>query len=172
MELVTYPNPILSKKCEDVAIGDTSVKDILNQMAEKLYEWNGAGLAAPQVGITKKLVVIDIRDEPPTLYKMINPKITWKSKELVESNEGCLSIPFVRENVIRHESVTVEYLDENFQPQKITEATGFLACCLQHELDHLQGKLYIDRLSRLKRSRAIQKSQKLQQQAAEENASK
>ena len=175
MKLVTYPDPILSQTCTDVVIGDPLVKDALQKMSEKLYEWDGAGLAAPQVGIAKKMVVIDVRDEegnPSTVYKMVNPKIVWKSDEMAEAYEGCLSLPFLREIVKRHESVSVEYLDENFVPQKISKATGVLSRCIQHELDHLQGKLYIDRLSRLKRSRALEEYKKLQQQAAEENAEK
>lgn len=171
MELKIYPDLVLSKKCEDVELGDTSVIDILNQMSEKLYEWQGAGLAAPQVGILKKLVVIDIRDEPPTLYKMINPKIIWKSEELVDSKEGCLSLPKLRETVVRHEKVKVEYYDENFE-KKILDGDGFLSCCLQHELDHLDGKLYIDRLSKLKRSRSIKKFKKLQTEEDEEDDEK
>lgn len=167
MELKIFPDPVLAKKCEDVEIGDTSVLSILDEMSKKLYEWEGAGLAAPQIGVLKKLVVIDIRDEPATLYKMINPKIVWKSEDLVESKEGCLSLPGLRETVVRHEKVRVEYFDENFKKETI-EGEGFLACCLQHEIDHLSGKLYIDHLSRLKKSRFVSKFRKLQREKAEE----
>jgi peptide deformylase len=163
MELFKYPDPVLSKKCADVEIGDPEVLKILDEMSEKLYEWNGAGLAAPQVGVLKKIVVVDIRDDPPRLYKTVNPKIIWRSEELVESNEGCLSLPLLRETVVRHESIIVEYLDENFEKQEV-RADGFLSCCFQHELDHLDGLLYIDRLSKLKRSRAIKKFDKLQEE--------
>jgi len=161
MELLIYPNPILSKKCIDVKIGDQNALRVLDEMAQKLYELEGAGLAAPQVGVLKRMAVIDIRDDPPKLYKLINPRIVWKSEEMVESKEGCLSLPVLREAVERYEAVTVEYLDENFEKQEIT-ADGFLSCCFQHELDHLNGILYIDHLSRLKKSRAIQKFYKLQ----------
>lgn len=167
MELVVYPNSVLSTKCSDVKLGDTSVKDTLEQMAQKLYKWNGVGLAAPQVGITKKLIVVDIREKPSRLYKMINPKIVWKSDEVIESEEGCLSLPLLRETIWRHESVRVEYLDENFEKRNIL-ASDLLAICLQHEIDHLHGKLYIDRLSRSKRSHAVKKFYKLQQ-GAEKN---
>ena len=167
MELKIYPNPILAQKCADVEIGDISVLPILEEMSKKLYEWEGAGLAAPQVGVLKKLVVIDIRSEPATLYKMINPKIVWKSEELIESREGCLSLPKLRETVVRHEKVCVEYLDKNFEKQVI-EGEGFLSCCLQHEIDHLSGKLYIDHLSRLKKSRFLSKFKKLQKEMKEE----
>jgi peptide deformylase len=164
MELLEYPNPVLFKKCAEVKAGDPEAFQILDEMSKKLYEWNGAGLAAPQIGVLKKIVAIDIRDEPKRLYKMINPKVVWKSEELVESNEGCLSLPLLRETIIRHESVVVEYLDENFARQEV-HAEGFLACCLQHELDHLDGVLYIDHLSKLKRSRALKKFKKLQEES-------
>lgn len=169
MELKIYPDPILAKRCADVEIGDKSVLPILEEMSKKLYEWEGAGLAAPQVGVLKKLVVIDIRSEHPTLYKMINPKIVWRSEELIDSREGCLSLPKLRATVVRHEKVRVEYFDENFEKQTV-EGEGFLACCLQHEIDHLSGKLYIDHLSRLKRGRFLSKFRKLQKEEMEGKA--
>ncbi|MDR1551129.1 MAG: peptide deformylase [Holosporaceae bacterium] len=166
MNLVTYPSPILSKKCAEVKIGDMQAGEILGNMTDKLYEWNGAGLAAPQVGILQRIVVIDVREDPATLYRMINPRIVWRSEELVESKEGCLSIPRLLEKVPRHELVTVQYFDENFAEKEVY-ASGFLSCCLQHELDHLDGILYIDRLGRRKRSMAIQKFKKLQEEFEE-----
>lgn len=134
---------------------------LLNEMSQKLYEWEGAGLAAPQVGILKKIVVIDIRDASQRLYKLINPEVNWKSEEMVKSNEGCLSLPLLRDEIMRHESMIVEYFDENFEKREIY-ATGFLSCCLQHELDHLDGILFINRLSKLKKSRALRRFKKLQ----------
>lgn len=167
MELKVYPDPILAEKCADVEIGDVSVLPVLEEMSKELYELEGAGLAAPQVGILKKLVVIDIRAEPATLYKMINPKIVWASEEMIDSKEGCLSLPGIRDTVSRHEKVRVEYYDENFEKQTV-EGEEFLSCCLQHEIDHLSGRLYIDRLSRLKKSRFLSKFRKLQQEKEEE----
>ncbi|MDR2107319.1 MAG: peptide deformylase [Holosporaceae bacterium] len=161
MELRIYPDPILSEKCAKAEPDDSDIPKILEEMCEKLYQYDGAGLAAPQIGILKRIIVADVREEPRRLYKMINPVITWKSEETIESKEGCLSLPFLREKIFRHESITVEYLDENFIKQEI-QAFGFLSCCLQHEIDHLDGILYIDRLSRLKKSRAIRKFKKLQ----------
>ncbi|MDR2724182.1 MAG: peptide deformylase [Holosporaceae bacterium] len=161
MKLIKYPDPILSTKCAEVVNGDEKTSEILNEMSQKLYEWSGAGLAAPQVGILKRMVAIDIRETPSQLYKLINPQIVWKSEKMIESNEGCLSLPILRVEILRHESVVVEYLDDNFVKRRVT-ANGFLSCCLQHELDHLDGILYIDRLSKLKKSRAIKKFEKLQ----------
>jgi peptide deformylase len=160
VELIKYPNPVLFKKCFDAEMNDETTS-LLNEMSQKLYEWEGAGLAAPQVGILKRMVVIDTRETPQRLYKLTNPRISWKSEEMVESNEGCLSLPLLRDEISRHESVVVEYFDENFEKQEI-HATGFLSCCLQHELDHLDGILFINRLSKLKRSRALSRFKKLQ----------
>jgi peptide deformylase len=161
MKLIEYPDLILSKKCVPVEVGDCKVAELLTEMTEKLYEWKGAGLAAPQIGVLKRMTVVDVRDTPSCLYKLINPKIIWKSEEMVESNEGCLSLPLLRETILRHESITVEYMDENFEKCEV-HATGFFSCCLQHELDHLDGVLFIDHLSKLKRSRAISRFKKLQ----------
>lgn len=147
MELKIYPDPILRQKCTDVSPGDPLVSKILEKMSKKLYEWNGVGLAAPQVGILKKIVVIDVGEKTPMLYKMINPKIIRKSQKMIQSIEGCLSLPRVQGIVLRHEKVVVEYLDENFE-KKVLEGEGLLSRCIQHELDHLDGKLYIDRVSR------------------------
>jgi peptide deformylase len=160
LELIKYPDPVLFQKCSDAEMSDETMS-LLNKMSQKLYEWEGAGLAAPQVGILKRIVVIDVRETPRRLYKLSNPKIIWKSEEMVESNEGCLSLPLLRDKISRHESVIVEYFDENFEKREI-HATGFLSCCLQHELDHLDGILFINRLSKLRRSHALRRFKKLQ----------
>jgi peptide deformylase len=151
-------------KCAEVEIGDVSALKILKKMSQKLYEWEGAGLAAPQVGILKRIIVIDVRTEPKKLYNLINPKLVWTSEDRVISEEGCLSLPLLREKIERYDSVTVHYYDENFTEQEIC-ATGFLSCCLQHELDHLDGVLYIDHMSKFRRSHAVRKFKKLQRQS-------
>jgi peptide deformylase len=164
MNILTYPNPILRKRSADVKVGREDLSTILDEMYKTMYEANGCGLAASQVGLLKKIVVIDIRDEAHPAYRLINPRIVWKSNELVESEEGCLSLPLLRRVIKRHERVSVEYQDESFNRHLIDNADGLLAICLQHELDHLQGKLFIDRLSKSERLRAIRELQKLQQQ--------
>ena len=161
MKLIKYPDLILSKKCALIETEDCKAAKLLNEMAQKLYEWKGAGLAAPQIGVLKRMVVIDIRETPSLLYKLINPKIIQKSKEMIESKEGCLSLPLLQDTILRHKSVIVEYMNESFEKCEVN-ATGFLSCCLQHELDHLDGVLFIDHLSKLKRSRAINRFKKLQ----------
>jgi peptide deformylase len=163
MNILKYPNPLLLKKSKDVKRKDVSA--ILNDMCEAMYEANGCGLAAPQIGILEKIVVIDLRDDEHIVYRLINPAIMWKSDELIESDEGCLSLPGLRRSVKRHERVSVEYLNESFQKQTIDNAEGLLAVCLQHEIDHLYGKLFIDHLNRLERLGALREFKKLQQEA-------
>lgn len=168
MEILKYGNPILKKKCKRVKVGDAEIVELLNRMVDTMHEANGVGLAAPQVGILKRVVVIDLHQNPEKIYKMINPKIVWKSEEKEEFQEGCLSIPGVFELVKRPASVSVEYLDESFKPCFIKEATGLLASCLQHEIDHLDGKLYIDRLSKLKKKKLMSEYEELQMQKSPE----
>jgi peptide deformylase len=169
MELLKYPDSVLFRKCADVEIGDPTVADLLKKMESKLYEWNGVGLAASQVGILKKIAVIDLREEPRALYALINPRVTWKSMETEESIEGCLSLPLLRETILRHKSITVEYLDENFTPKTIQRAEGLLSICLQHEIDHMNGHLFIDHMSKLARARAIKKFKELQEGPSSQN---
>jgi peptide deformylase len=161
MNILTYPNRTLTKKCAEVDGDDDGVFPLMDRMLETMYAANGGGLAAPQVGVLKRVVVMDPQLEPRIVYRLINPRIVWASEAMVESEEGCLSIPLLRDTVVRHESVSVEYLNEFFRKCYIENAEGYFAMCLQHELDHLDGKLYIDRLSRLKRARAIRRFKKL-----------
>jgi peptide deformylase len=154
-----YPDPILRQPASDVAIGDAEACAILDEMANKMYEWRGAGLAAPQVGISKKMIVLDVLS-PQILYQMINPRIIYTSEEMVDSSEGCLSIPLVTAKVPRHADVAVEYYDRDYRKCTI-EATGLLSVCLQHEIDHLDGVLYVDKLGKYSRSRLLKKSEKL-----------
>lgn len=164
MKIRYYPNSILRRKCKEVEPGDKKVLKLLDEMAQKLYEWDGVGLAAPQIGSLKRIVVIDVRDDPPVVYKMINPRIVWKSPNMVESQEGCLSLPGVSGVLMRHEMVTVEYLDENFEHQIIEKANGLLSRCLQHELDHLDGMLYIDRMDPVDRAILLEEYKQLQEE--------
>ena len=143
----TYPDQVLFQPCEKVKNGDPEAKYILDQMELKLAETdNGVGLAAPQVGLSQRFVVINLGEGTGHKYRLINPEITWKSPEQSLSIEGCLSTPGVHAFVPRHERVKVSYQGDNFK-EKTLEANGFLAYCLQHEIDHLDGKLYIDYLS-------------------------
>ncbi|MDR1334818.1 MAG: peptide deformylase [Holosporaceae bacterium] len=163
MQLRLYPDPVLRQTAEDVIIGDIEARRILDEMANKMYEWRGAGLAAPQVGISKKMVVIDVMD-PKVLYQMINPTIVHRSENMVDSSEGCLSVPLVTAKVSRYANVFVEYYDCSYKKCTI-DASGLLSICLQHEIDHLYGILYVDKLSRYWRSCVLKKSAKLMKES-------
>jgi len=133
---------ILRKKSREVEKIDDRILTILDDMVDTMYDRDGVGLAAPQIGILKKLVVIDVDDE--NLYKMINPRIIKSSGEAVDE-EGCLSVPETRGNVVRPSNVTVEYTDVNGE-LKVLEGEDLLARCICHELDHLDGILFIDKI--------------------------
>jgi peptide deformylase len=138
------------------------VKTLVADMFETMYAAPGIGLAAIQIGVPKRLVVMDItrKDEPRQPMVFINPEITWESEETNVYEEGCLSIPEYYENVERPKLVRVRFTDETGATKEI-EADGLLATCIQHEIDHLNGKLFIDHLSRLKRERVMTKFTKL-----------
>ena len=164
LELYTFPHKILSEKCEDIEVVDDKVRKLLDDMLETMYHSRGVGLAGPQVGVAKRILVIDDKvteDGKPganPLY-MVNPRIVERSEEMVLFNEGCLSVPGQSAEVERHESVVVEYLDYYGKPQRLV-AEDFLAIIVQHETDHLDGVLYIDKLSRLKRNMIIKRLEK------------
>lgn len=158
---VVYNSDILRKKCEPVEKIDDEIKSILNDMLEVMYNEKGIGLTANQVGINKQLIVIDLqKDGVKDPIFLINPKITKTSKEkVISEQEGCLSVPNARADVPRYEKVSVEYLDIDGNKQTI-EADGLLSICLQHEIDHSNGKLFIDYLSKLKQDVLLKKVKK------------
>ena len=149
-KIVKYGDPVLRKKTQDIKEVNEDIKKLALDMLETMYAAPGVGLAAPQVGISLKICVIDImpngKKEP---YVLINPKII-DGKDTVELEEGCLSFPKIYEKVKRFNEVTAEYLDMNGKQRKIT-VDGFLAKAFQHEIDHLNGKVFIDLLSPWKR---------------------
>lgn len=161
LKIYEYPHPILKQKAEKVAVVDDQLRTLLDDMLETMYAANGCGLAAPQIGLSKRVVVIDIAhegEEPAPLY-MVNPEIVWRSEEMEIGEEGCLSLPEMRAEVERSISVKINYLDYNGKECKL-QADGFLAVAAQHEIDHLDGVLYIDHLSRLKRQMLVKKMEK------------
>jgi peptide deformylase len=162
LTVLTVPNPRLRVKAKPVSVIDDKIRQILDDMVETMYAEDGIGLAAPQVGIDLRIAVIDVSkdDEETVIYKMINPEITWKSEDVDVCNEGCLSVPEQRAKIERPAAVKMHYLDENGVLQNL-EADGILATCIQHELDHLDGKLFIDYLSPLKKQMYIKKVEKL-----------
>lgn len=155
MKILTIPDDELRKTSEPVKIVDTKVQNLMQDMLDTMYAAPGIGLAAPQVGVLKRVIVVDLsirngEGAERTPYCMANPEITWASEEQDEDEEGCLSIPGSYGKVIRPTAIKVTYVDENNQAQML-EASGLLARCIQHEIDHLNGVLYIDYLSKLKR---------------------
>ncbi len=161
LKLFEYPHPILKKKAEKVQKVDDELRKLLDDMLETMYASNGCGLAAPQIGVSKRIVVIDIahEDEEPKPLYMVNPEIVWQSEEKEISEEGCLSVPGQRAEVERPAAVRIKYLDYDGKEQEL-EANDFLAVAAQHEIDHLDGVLYIDKLSRLKRQMLLKKLEK------------
>lgn len=161
LKVYEYPHPVLKKKAEKIAVVDDELRRVLDDMLETMYAENGVGLAAPQVGLSQRMVVIDIAhdgEKPQPLY-LVNPEIVWRSEETEICEEGCLSVPEMRAEVERPASVRVKYLDYNGKECEIL-AEDFLAVAMQHELDHLDGILYIDRISRLKRQMLVKKLEK------------
>ncbi|QWD64061.1 peptide deformylase [Polynucleobacter sp. MWH-UH2A] len=159
LNVLSYPDPRLHKVAKPVAAVDARIKKIVADMAETMYEAPGVGLAATQVDIHERIVVIDVSDDQNELMVFINPEIVWASPEKKIWREGCLSVPEFYDEVERPAQVKVKALDLDGKEFEI-EADGLLAVCLQHELDHLQGKVFVEYLSLLKRSRISQKMKK------------
>ena len=165
LKVYEYPHPTLKQKAEKVGHVDEQLRRLFDDMLETMYAENGCGLAAPQVGVSKRLVVVDIAhegEEPAPLY-LADPEIIWSSEETEVCEEGCLSVPEMRAEVERPASVKIRYLDYNGTECELL-AEDFLAVAVQHELDHLDGILYIDKLSRLKRQMLLKKYNKLQKE--------
>ena len=150
-EIYTYPADILRQPAKAVDNIDGSIQGIIDKMAYTMYEAPGIGLASVQVGIDRSILVYDVtpRDDTRDLHVLINPKIVSSEGETLSENEGCLSVPDYRSDVNRAKSIIVDGHDRDGNPLRI-EAEDFLAIVLQHEIDHLNGKLFIDRISKLK----------------------
>ena len=158
LQIITVPNPLLKEKSEDVKEFDQILKNTIRNMYDTLYSsGNGIGLAAPQVGIMKRIVVIDIKEKDKSNpITFINPKIVKKSKETFVNEEGCLSIPDFFANVERYKEVEVQWLNENGD-LKSANYNGLMSICIQHEIDHLNGVLFIDHISKIKRKMAVER---------------
>ena len=160
-EILVVPDPRLKLISEPVDKVDDDLRALMDDMLETMYDAPGIGLAAIQIGVPKRVIVMDLsrgEDEPEPRY-FVNPEILWSSEETAPYEEGCLSIPEIYDEVERPAKVKLRYL--NYQGEQIEEdAEGVFAVCIQHEMDHLQGVLFIDYLSRLKRTRAVAKVKK------------
>ncbi len=162
LDVVTYPDPRLTRVAEPVKIIDNKIKKLVDDMAETMYEAPGVGLAATQVGELKRVMVIDVSEEKNQLRVFINPEIVKKEGTAV-NEEGCLSVPGFYDKVERAETVMVTALDRDGQRFTIN-ASGLLAVCIQHELDHLDGHVFVEYLSPLKANRIKNKLIKRQRE--------
>jgi peptide deformylase len=164
LKVLTAPDPRLKVVAKPIEQVDEGIRRLMDDMLETMYANDGVGLAATQVGVAKRVIVMDINFGQESLkphpLKMANPEILWTSEEMQTLNEGCLSVPEQRAVVSRPAEVTVRYLDENNVNQEL-QADGDLACCIQHEIDHLNGMLFIDHLSRLKRELIMKRISKI-----------
>ena len=162
MSLLTvlhYPDPRLHKVAKPVAVVDERVRKIVADMAETMYDAPGVGLAATQVDIHERIIVIDVSEEQNQLMVFINPEIVWASAEKKAWREGCLSVPEFYDEIERPDQIVVKALDVNGKPFEI-KADGLFSVCLQHEMDHLLGKVFVEYLSFLKRNRIALKMKK------------
>ncbi len=165
LPILTAPDPRLKAKSTLVDTVDDEIRRLIDDMLEAMYEAPGIGLAAPQVGVTKRVVVIDIarEDEPRDPLRLVNPEVVWVSDEDVSYEEGCLSVPEHYADVVRPAEAKIRYIDEQNEIREL-HATGFLATVVQHEIDHLDGILFIDHLSQLKRNMILRKLLKAKKQ--------
>lgn len=166
-DLTYHPDPVLRQQTSEVAVFDKDLSQLIDDLAESMYFHKGVGLAAPQIGVSERVAVVDVdqRDGTPRLIELVNPEVVAVSAEKVEGEEGCLSFPDESELIVRPSQATVRAFDRHGQPFEIT-AEGLLGRAMQHEIDHLDGVLFIDHLSRLRRSLVERRMKKRARKAA------
>ncbi|MEK9848987.1 MAG: peptide deformylase [Candidatus Puniceispirillum sp.] len=168
--IITVPDPILRQVASPVGEITDGIRQLLDDMAATMYDAPGIGLAAPQINISKRLIVMDCgKDDTPELFKMVNPEIVGRSDARAILEEGCLSIPDHTADVERPAEVEIRYLDEDGIDRSLS-ASGLLAACVQHEIDHLNGVLFIDHISRLKRDMILRRVMKDMRQSGKAGA--
>ena len=169
-DIIILPDKRLRLVSEPAKASDPELRALVDDMFETMYEAPGIGLAAIQVGVPKRVIVMDLakKDDPKEPMVFINPEVLWRSDETAIYEEGCLSIPEYYEEVERPTKVRVKFLDVTGAEQEL-EASGLLATCLQHEIDHLDGVLFIDHISKLKRDRVIKKFTKAAKRAEDDS---
>jgi peptide deformylase len=165
LNILCYPDPRLHKVAKPVTEFDDKLRALVADMLETMYESQGVGLAATQVDVHQRLVVMDTTDERNQPTVLVNPEITWFSEERVKGEEGCLSVPGIYDGVERAVAVKVKAADEHGKVRELS-ADGLMAVCVQHELDHLMGKVFVEYLSPLKRNRIKTKMLKAQREDA------
>jgi len=170
-EIVLHPDPRLKKPAEPIGAVDAEVRALIEDMLETMYDAPGVGLAGPQVGVCRRILVMDCadKDQPPQPIAVINPEITWSSAEQNTHEEGCLSIPDFYGDVTRPARVRVKFVNAEGAEEE-REWDGLWATCVQHEIDHLDGKLFIDYLGPVRRAMITEKMKKLKRQRAKEAA--
>ena len=158
LPIITAPDPRLKKTAAPVDAVDAEVGRLMDDMLETMYDAPGIGLAAPQVGVLKRVIVVDVaeKDAEPQPLLMANPELTWVSDEDTSYEEGCLSLPEHYAEVVRPAAIKLRYLDRQNEVREL-EADGLLATCIQHEIDHLDGILFVDHISALKRNMILRK---------------
>ncbi|KDC17831.1 peptide deformylase [Bordetella bronchiseptica] len=164
LSILRYPDPRLHKTAKPVAVVDDRIRQLVRDMADTMYDAPGVGLAATQVDVHERVVVIDVSEEGNDLRVLINPEITWKSDERQTYEEGCLSVPGIYDEVERAARIRCKALDQQGRPYEF-EADGLLAVCVQHEIDHLDGKVFVEYLSNLKQNRIKTKLKKAEREA-------
>ena len=152
LSILRYPDPRLHKVAQPVQVFDARLQQLIDDMFETMYDAKGIGLAATQIDVHERLIVIDVSEERDQPLVLINPEITWASEVRTKGDEGCLSVPGIYDGVERATAVKVKALDRHGKEQLI-EATELLAICIQHEMDHLMGKVFVEYLSTLKQGR-------------------
>ncbi len=168
LNILKYPDPRLHRIAKVVTVFDDNLKRLVADMAETMYAAPGIGLAAPQVNVQQRVIVVDVTEDKSDLNVFINPEVAFASTDMKVFDEGCLSVPGVYENVERPDRITVRAMDVNGKVFT-KECDGLMAVCVQHEIDHLNGKVFVQYLSRLKQNRIRSKMQKLlrEQRAAD-----
>ena len=171
LPIIIAPDPRLKRKAEPVEKVDAATRRLMDNMLETMHAANGVGLAAPQVGVLKRVIVVDTarKDEKPLRLRMANPEIVWASEEFELRDEGCLSFPEQFAEVRRPAKVRVRYFDHENEIREL-EAEGLLSVCVQHEMDHLDGVLLVDRVSALKRNMILRRLAKAKRLAETESA--
>ena len=165
LPILQFPDPRLHKVARAIAAVDDRIQTLADNMLETMYEAKGIGLAASQVDVHERLIVIDVSEERDQALVFINPELVWTSSGTHLNEEGCLSVPGIYDGVTRFDAVTVKAQDRN-GTSRLVEADGLLAVCIQHEMDHLVGKVFVEYLSPLKRNRIKTKMLKAQRDEA------
>ncbi|MDT8990113.1 peptide deformylase [Curvibacter sp. APW13] len=164
LPILCYPDPRLTKVAKPVVQVDARIQTLVADMLETMYDAKGIGLAATQIDVHERVIVIDVSEERDQPLVLINPELVWTSEATHLNEEGCLSVPGIYDGVVRHDEVKVQALNAKGETHTV-QADGLLAVCIQHEMDHLMGKVFVEYLSPLKRNRIKTKMIKAQREA-------